>query len=75
VNGVRCAGCDGQGEEMIAECPYDLITPDIWQVIELAEFARKGNLPITAGVLDQAQCIMDGIRCVWSAERRAGRED
>jgi len=46
----------------------ELITPDIWELLELAELYKKGLPPVDGGVLDQAADFVTACRFVWSEE-------
>jgi len=49
----------------LESCPYEIIGLDERQIIEAAEMAEKGILPMAGGLLDQAQIAVDAIRFVW----------
>ena len=72
---MDCPGCGGRGCEMCSDgridiscCPLELITPDIWDLIELAELYKKGLPPVAGGVLDQTAGFVTACRFVWSEE-------
>lgn len=55
-NSMMCPACEGEGcveckdgQIDITECPLELITEDIWQVIRFAELYEKGLPPIAGG--------------------------
>ena len=41
-----------------------MITPNVWQVIEMAELFYKGLPPVVGGVLDQAATFVHAARFV-----------
>lgn len=55
-NGAGCLDCDEQGSIIIAACPLEFVTADVWEVIKFAELYEKGLPPVAGGALDQA-CI------------------
>jgi hypothetical protein len=65
--GHGCQECD-VGRIEITGCPLELITPDIWELLELAELYKKGLPPVDGGVLDQAADFVTACRFVWSEE-------
>jgi len=52
----------------IIGCPNELITPDIWDMIELVKFYEKGLPPIAGGVLDQTNIFIQTANFVFSEE-------
>jgi NADPH-dependent 7-cyano-7-deazaguanine reductase QueF-like protein len=62
----KCGQCSGTGELEIKECPLKIITADIWETLELADFWEKGLPPIGGGVLDQTQNFVEAARFVFS---------
>ena len=44
------------------------INPAAWLLIEAAGFAKRGLLPVTGGLLDQAAVALSGIRFVWAEQ-------
>jgi hypothetical protein len=63
-----CPGCGGGGQMKITECPEKLITPDVWEMIELAGFYKKGLPPVAGGVLDQAHSFIEAAGFIFSEE-------
>lgn len=43
----------------ITGCPLELVTRDVWQVIEFAELFEKGLPPVAGGVLDQTKSFLE----------------
>lgn len=41
------------------------LTPDIWQVLDAADMAKRGFLPAGGGWLDQTQVGIEAIRAAW----------
>lgn len=68
-----CPNCEGRGcseckdgEISITYCPLNLITGDVWQLIQFAELYEKGLPPIAGGALDQAKVFVDAAMFVMS---------
>jgi hypothetical protein len=61
----KCKHCGGWGHQRITQCPRKLITPDIWRLLQLAEFAEKGAFPVSGGVLEQSDSFLSACRSVW----------
>lgn len=68
--GRGCKECEETGKLEITQCPLELITPDIWEVIEMAEFFEKGLPPVAGGVLDQAKIFIDACRFIFREQAR-----
>jgi hypothetical protein len=79
---MRCPACEGEGCEEckegqidITECPLEMITEDVWQIIRFAELYEKGLPPIAGGVLEQAKVFIDAAQFVmnektyWKSKR------
>lgn len=58
----------------ITDCPEKLITPDIWEMIELARFYKKGLPPVAGGVLDQAYSFIEAADFIYAEENNWKRE-
>jgi hypothetical protein len=80
-----CPVCEGEGCEEckegqidITECPLELITEDVWQVIRFAELYEKGLPPIAGGALEQAKVFVDAAQFImnekayWKAKLGTG---
>jgi NADPH-dependent 7-cyano-7-deazaguanine reductase QueF-like protein len=67
--GTGCEECQDTGRIEITQCPLEIITPDIWEVIELAQLYEKGLPPVAGGALDQANIFVDACRMIWSEEK------
>jgi hypothetical protein len=66
--GDGCGQCAGRGKAMLTSCPRACLTAEGRQVMQVAEFARKGCLPFAGGMLDQPATLMDAVEFVWSME-------
>ena len=65
--GIGCDECrDGRIE--ITQCPLEVITPDVWEVMELAQLYEKGLPPVAGGALDQASIFVQACRIIWNDE-------
>jgi hypothetical protein len=60
-----CSECNETGRLQIESCPLELVTPDVWEVVELAEFYEKGLPPVAGGVLDQAAAFIEAAAIVF----------
>lgn len=58
-DGAGCDECGNKGTITITCCPLELITNDVWQIIQLVEFYEKGLPPIAGGTLQQAKAFND----------------
>lgn len=59
-----CGTCQGHGFQLLTRCPYAEVPPDVWDMVDLCEFADKGNLPVSGGVLDQTASFLACLRFV-----------
>lgn len=59
---------------MIPGCPHKFVTADVWAAFRYADFARHGNLPVSGGVDDQAQIILDAMQAIWADEAHYRRD-
>lgn len=66
---VVCPECDNTGQMKITECPDRLITPDIWETIEMTEFWESGMPPAAGGVLDQTNIFVCMARIIMAEKR------
>jgi len=66
-NGAGCDECQG-GRIEITQCPLEVITPDVWEVMELAQLYEKGLPPVAGGALDQAKSFVEACRAIWNDE-------
>jgi hypothetical protein len=66
--GTGCPSCD-QGDFEIDRCPLEVITPDIWEAIEMAGFYKKALPPVAGGVLDQANIFIAACTMIWNEEK------
>lgn len=58
-SGAGCDECENKGTITITCCPLEMITNDVWQIIQLVEFYEKGLPPIAGGTLQQAKVFND----------------
>lgn len=67
------AGCDRCGHEgaiEITRCPRRVLPAETQRLMQLLDFASKGQLPVSGGVLDQTQWFLD---CLQFFEAESGR--
>lgn len=70
-----CGGCGaGQGLLLIDRCPKRWISPDIGRLLQLLDFADEGNLPLSGGILDQTQWLLDALSFYRSEKGRLEAE-
>ena len=67
-----CGHCDG-GTVKITRCPLELITPDVYEAMELAELYEKGLAPVAGGTLDQTANFAAAARLIWRENERHKR--
>jgi hypothetical protein len=65
-NFTECPACEKTGRMSIIGCPDKLITPDIWEAIELADLWEKGIAPVLGGSLDQANSFVTAAAFIFS---------
>jgi len=70
---VPCSECQ-DGRIIIDCCPLELVTNDIWEVMEYAQLYEKGLPPVAGGALDQAQIFLDACRTIFSLEKYARKK-
>lgn len=51
---------------MITCCPFELITRDVYEMLDAASMARKGSWFEPGGWGDQTRCAVDAIRVIWN---------
>jgi len=69
---MRCTDCGGKGCDdcengsvNIEQCPLEIITPDIWEIIDMADLYLEHGLPVVAGGQeDQAKSFMIAAKMV-----------
>jgi len=73
---MECPACGGRGcsacragEIEITRCPLEIITADVWQVIQYAEFFEKGLPPVAGGVTDQAAVFLEAAQFVFGEQQ------
>jgi DnaJ-class molecular chaperone len=55
----NCRACKGTGEIVIADrCPLQVVTPEAWQMLDLASWMKEGMPPIAGGTLRQTISFM-----------------
>lgn len=67
--GIGCDKCGDTGRMNIIGCPQMIITPDVWEIIELAELYEKGLPPVAGGSLDQAKSFVSACKFIWSEQQ------
>jgi len=67
-NFSTCDSCGKTGMMPVEDCPEKLITPDIWEAIELANLWEKGIPPVAGGALDQAQSFVSAARFIFAEQ-------
>ena len=60
-HGKGCGRCDGQGHEVIEGCNQTIASPMV-ETVRMCELVDKGHLPISGGLLDQAQWFVEAYR-------------
>lgn len=63
--GKGCKECKETGKLEITQCPLEIITPDIWEIIHYAELYEKGLAPVAGGALDQAKIFTATCRFIF----------
>ena len=63
----KCEHCQS-GLIRFTACPLDVVTPDVWEAIEMARLFAKGIPPIAGGSLDQTAVFLQAARFVWAEE-------
>jgi hypothetical protein len=66
--------CGGSGKTAVTSCPKKLVTSDIWELIDLAYFAKQGAWPVTGGILDQSASFLDACKVYWSSLKACGQQ-
>ena len=68
-SGSGCDECEKTGRITITDCPLELITNDVWEIIGLAELFEKGLPPVAGGTLDQAKVFVEAARFIFGEQR------
>lgn len=55
-------------------CPYKVITPDVWELLDAAELAEKGSWYEPGGWGSQPAIAVNAIRLVWPLKQIAESE-
>lgn len=63
-----CRQCGQEGRIEITDCPHKRVPRETDELIQLCEFARHGNLPVSGGTLDQTRWFLDAYQ-FYLAER------
>lgn len=71
---VGCDECNDTGQIDIVDCPMEIITNDVWEIIEYAELYKKGLPPVAGGALDQAYSFIQACRYIFSIENYVKRK-
>jgi hypothetical protein len=69
-DGLGCDDCEKRGYWELDRCPRELVTGDVWDVIEAADLFAKGLPPMAGGTRDQAAAFLTAARIVWAEEAR-----
>ncbi|HEW78613.1 MAG TPA: hypothetical protein ENH34_01410, partial [Phycisphaerales bacterium] len=64
-SGSGCDECEKKGTIEITCCPLELVTNDVWEILEFAELYEKGLPPIAGGSLDQAKSFIYACRFIF----------
>jgi hypothetical protein len=67
-NFTECTQCNKTGTMPIIGCPEKIITSDVWTMIELTNFYKKGLPPIAGGVLDQSHNFIEAASFIFSEQ-------
>lgn len=43
-------------------CPFDRVTPDVWQALDAVDDAERGLLPMAGGTLQQTRTFLSAWR-------------
>ena len=65
--GGRASGCKEckSGWMPINRCPLEVIGPEAWDLVELAELTLEHGLtPVAGGMLDQTACFLDAMKLI-----------
>ena len=68
-NVVKCPGCDGKGVHEITQCPAELMTQEVMEMIELAGLYKKGLPPVSGGALDQTKSFISACSFIWNEQQ------
>lgn len=69
-----CKSCGGDGHHEIVGCPLKGITPDIWEMLRLSDWAEHSKyLPVAGGVLDQTDSFVESHRFIQNEITRIDR--
>jgi len=70
--GGSAKGCDecDYGCIYFEQCPLEIITRDVWEVMQYAELYEKGLPPVHGGALDQAYVFTWACRVIWAEENK-----
>jgi len=66
--GTGCGECGNIGSVDIVQCPLEIITADVWELLEYAELYKKGLPPVAGGALDQAKIFTEAARYIFEIE-------
>lgn len=73
-NGKGCEVCNESGYFYIAECPLEVVTEDVWDVMEYADLYKRGLPPVAGGALDQARVFTQACRIIWAEKKSYEKE-
>lgn len=74
---MKCLACGGNGCKQcqngtikITQCPLEIVTADIWEVIDMASlYLDHGLPPVAGGQLDQTQGFLEAARFIANEKR------
>lgn len=67
-NDRGCKYCNKTGIIDIGRCPLEIVTNDVWDLIEYANLYKKGLPPVAGGALDQARAFTDAARFIFAEQ-------
>ena len=59
----------GSEQVEITQCPLEIITGDVVELMHYAELYEKGLPPIAGGALDQAGIFIAAAEFIWAEEK------
>lgn len=54
----------------IPGCPREMVTGDVWELIQHSRMYEKGLAPLAGGTLDQTRSFTEACGFVWAEEAR-----
>jgi hypothetical protein len=69
-NGKGCDECQNKGTINITDCPLEIITLDVWEIIEMANlYIEHGLPPVAGGQLEQTAGFLDAARFITNEKK------